>query len=393
MEKQAEIIVTLPGTTTREFLELHKKAGATGVRIHTAKINTENVIFLIKLCLELSMQPVVDLAGNRKARTLYTPGMVFGKGLESKNRLLEIETGDTIILVGPSITDEEINLLRETTPYKYLRITAIPDLEVGDKLEFADGKVVCNVIDNPEQIGFEDFLAIQVERITNTAGIYWKMGITSSTKDICSASGNILSEIDISILRELKKSGITQDITIALSFVSYPEQILDVIRLLREIGFDLERITLQAKIETIQGVENILRIVKAAEEAGFKIEAEVARGDLAEAGKLYDRDLRAMQQQMIESLVGTGTRVIIATGVAESAIQQVFASGTFEKITASERRAIIRECLYLQAGKIVGWMLAGETMITGRESVEVTRNVKETIDHGVKVVQRFQSRL
>ncbi|MBU0976594.1 MAG: pyruvate kinase [Patescibacteria group bacterium] len=395
MEKQQvpEILVTLPGDSTREFLEAHINAGATGLRIHTAKMASEQIARLVRLCQQLDLCPVVDLAGNRKARTLDTPGMVHGSGLESQNKLLAIERGNIVILVPASTTNSVIANLQSRTQYKYLRVTAIPALNNGDMLEFADGKVACNVIEAPQIEGLQDYLAVTITEITNTAGIFWRMGITSSTNDLFSAPGGILSEIDLNILQELKQSGLTKDIIIALSFVSYPGQITETIKLLEKIGFKLKNITLQAKIETIQGAENVLEIVNATREKGVAIEIEIARGDLAEACKLHKRDLYEVQTQIINNLTGKNVKVIIATGVAESAISKIRESGNFKQLSSAERRKIVHETLYILTGRAVGWMLAGETMITGQNSVEITRIVRETYERGVQIVQRFQRRI
>lgn len=194
-----------------------------------------------------------------------------------------------------TLTSEEVEGTEEKVSVTYGRL--YEDLEVGMKVLIDDGLIEMRV-EKVEQSNI-------VCRVING-------GVVSNNKGINVPDVNLsmpyLSEKD----REDILFGISQDVDfIAASFVQCKDDILQLRKLLDKNGG--ETINIIAKIENVQGVENIDEIIEASD--GIMI----ARGDMGV--EIPYEEVPVIQKMIIRKVYEAGKQVITATQMLESMIK------------------------------------------------------------------------
>lgn len=194
-----------------------------------------------------------------------------------------------------TLTSEEVEGTEEKVSVTYSRL--YEDLEVGMKVLIDDGLIEMRV-EKVEQSNI-------VCRVING-------GVVSNNKGINVPDVNLsmpyLSEKD----REDILFGISQDVDfIAASFVQCKDDILQLRKLLDKNGG--EAINIIAKIENVQGVENIDEIIEASD--GIMI----ARGDMGV--EIPYEEVPVIQKMIIRKVYEAGKQVITATQMLESMIK------------------------------------------------------------------------
>lgn len=194
-----------------------------------------------------------------------------------------------------TLTSEEVEGTEEKVSVTYNRL--YEDLEVGMKVLIDDGLIEMRV-EKVEQSNI-------VCRVING-------GVVSNNKGINVPDVNLsmpyLSEKD----REDILFGIKQDVDfIAASFVQCKDDILQLRRLLDKNGG--EAINIIAKIENVQGVENIDEIIEVSD--GIMI----ARGDMGV--EIPYEEVPVIQKMIIKKVYEAGKQVITATQMLESMIK------------------------------------------------------------------------
>ncbi len=159
---------------------------------------------------------------------------------------------------------------------------------------------------------------------------------------------------------------------IACSFVSTPDNLLDIRRFLHEHGSD--DIDLIAKIENQSGVDNIKAII--AESDGIMI----ARGDMGV--EIPYEELPAIQKYLLKTCRMIGKRAITATEMLES-------------MTTNPRptRAEISDVANAVYDGTSALMLSGETA-AGKYPVEAVRTmsrIAETTENNIDYAKRFKN--
>lgn len=194
-----------------------------------------------------------------------------------------------------TLTSEDVEGNEEKVSVTYSRL--YEDLEVGMKVLIDDGLIEMKV-EKVEQTNI-------VCRVING-------GVVSNNKGINVPDVNLsmpyLSEKD----REDILFGISQDVDfIAASFVQCKDDILQLRKLLDKNGG--AAINIIAKIENIQGVENIDEIIEASD--GIMI----ARGDMGV--EIPYEEVPVIQKMIIRKVYEAGKQVITATQMLESMIK------------------------------------------------------------------------
>ncbi len=225
---------------------------------------------------------------------LDTKGPEIRTGCTPDNKEITITAGDTVELVsdgslcvsGDCGCPDHISLSWKDAPHK---------LKPGHKVLIADGLIELDVKE------------IQGEKVVCTAV---NGGKISSRKNVnlkgVHAGLPIMSEKDKTDLL----FGAQQDVDfVAASFVSFPEEVVEIKNYLREVGAHARVI---AKIESEEGVENIEEITKEADGV------MVARGDLGV--QLQPEKIPLVQKSIIRCCRNAGKPVITATQMLDSMI-------------------------------------------------------------------------
>lgn len=229
----------------------------------------------------------------RKELGLPVATMLDTKGPEI--RLRDFEGGKVELKAGETftLTTEEImgTAQRATISYKNLK----NDISVGTTLLIDDGLIELEV----EKISGEDIIC----RVING-------GFVSNHKGV-NVPGAILSmpyisDADMEDILFGIKEGYE---LIAASFVRSKEDIYELRKILQEHGSDMKII---AKIENMQGIENLEEILEASD--GIM----VARGDMGV--EIPMEEVPVLQKKMIKMANAQGKHVITATQMLESMI-------------------------------------------------------------------------
>ena len=229
----------------------------------------------------------------RKELGLPVATMLDTKGPEI--RLRDFEGGKVELKAGETftLTTEEImgTAQRATISYKNLK----NDISVGTTLLIDDGLIELEV----EKISGEDIIC----RVING-------GFVSNHKGV-NVPGAILSmpyisDADMEDILFGIKEGYE---LIAASFVRSKEDIYELRKILQEHGSDMKII---AKIENMQGIENLEEILEASDGV------MVARGDMGV--EIPMEEVPVLQKKMIKMANAQGKHVITATQMLESMI-------------------------------------------------------------------------
>ena len=260
-----------------------------------------------------------------------------------KIRLARFKAGPHDLARGDifTITTDEIEgtKVRVGTTYKGLP----GDCKAGDRILIDDGKVTVEVI----EVKGNDVVTKVIEpgAVSNNKGINLP-GVAVSVP--------ALSEKDMDDLRWGLRAGAD---FIALSFVRSAADIVDVHRIMDEVGI---RVPVIAKIEKPQAVENLQGIVDAFD--GIM----VARGDLGV--ELPIEDVPLVQKHCIELAREAAKPVIVATQMLDSMITN-----------SRPTRAEATDCANAVLDGADALMLSGETSV-GDFAIEAVQTMARIIE-------------
>ncbi len=260
-----------------------------------------------------------------------------------KIRLARFKTGPHNLARGDifTITTDEIEGTKERVGTTYKGLPG--DCKVGDRILIDDGKVTVEVI----EVKGNDVITKVIEpgAVSNNKGINLP-GVAVSVP--------ALSEKDTDDLRWGLRAGAD---FIALSFVRSAADIVDVHRIMDDVGI---RIPVIAKIEKPQAVENLQEIVDAFD--GIM----VARGDLGV--ELPIEDVPLVQKHCIELAREAAKPVIVATQMLDSMITN-----------ARPTRAEATDCANAVLDGADALMLSGETSV-GEFAIEAVQTMARIIE-------------
>ena len=203
---------------------------------------------------------------------------------------LNIKSGDIISVVARGVENVE------TTSISINYDDLITDVNIGDRITVDNGLINLEVLSKEErtmQCRVIDGGVLKSKRHVNLPGI--RVNLPAITeKDKQDIAFGIEQEVDY----------------IALSFV---REAKDIDELRELLGKKANKIKVIAKIEDQEGVRNLETIIRAADGV------MVARGDLGVEVKI--QDLPNIQRQIVRRCAELGKRVIVATHLLESMIE------------------------------------------------------------------------
>jgi len=260
-----------------------------------------------------------------------------------KIRLARFKAGPHDLARGDifTITTDEIEGTKDRVGTTYKGLPG--DCKAGDRILIDDGKVTVEVI----EVKGNDVITKVIEpgAVSNNKGINLP-GVAVSVP--------ALSEKDMDDLRWGLRAGAD---FIALSFVRSAADIVDVHRIMDEVGI---RVPVIAKIEKPQAVENLQGIVDAFD--GIM----VARGDLGV--ELPIEDIPLVQKHCIELAREAAKPVIVATQMLDSMITN-----------SRPTRAEATDCANAVLDGADALMLSGETSV-GEFAIEAVQTMARIIE-------------
>jgi len=261
-----------------------------------------------------------------------------------KIRLARFKAGPHDLARGDifTITTDEVEGTKDRVGTTYKGLPG--DCKPGDHILIDDGKVTVEVV----EVKGNDVITKVIEpgAVSNNKGINLP-GVAVSVP--------ALSEKDMDDLRWGLKAGAD---FIALSFVRSADDIVDVHRIMDEVGI---RIPVIAKIEKPQAVENLQGIVTAFD--GIM----VARGDLGV--ELPIEEVPLVQKHCIELAREAAKPVIVATQMLDSMITN-----------SRPTRAEATDCANAVLDGADALMLSGETSV-GEFAIEAVQTMARIISH------------
>lgn len=261
-----------------------------------------------------------------------------------KIRLAKFKAGPHDLARGDifTITTDEVEGTKERVGTTYKGLPG--DCKPGDRILIDDGKVTVEVT----EVKGNDVVTKVIEpgAVSNNKGINLP-GVAVSVP--------ALSEKDMDDLRWGLKAGAD---FIALSFVRSADDIIDVHRIMDEVGI---RIPVIAKIEKPQAVANLQGIVNAFD--GIM----VARGDLGV--ELPIEEVPLVQKHCIELAREAAKPVIVATQMLDSMITN-----------SRPTRAEATDCANAVLDGADALMLSGETSV-GEFAIEAVQTMARIISH------------
>ncbi len=275
-----------------------------------------------------------------------------------KIRLARFKAGPHDLARGDifTITTDEVEGTKDRVGTTYKGLPG--DCKPGDRILIDDGKVTVEVT----AVKGSDVVTKVIEP-----------GVVSNNKGInlpgVAVSVPALSEKDMDDLRWGLNAGAD---FIALSFVRSAEDIVDVHRIMDEVGI---RIPVIAKIEKPQAVENLQEIVNAFD--GIM----VARGDLGV--ELPIEEVPLVQKHCIELAREAAKPVIVATQMLDSMITN-----------SRPTRAEATDCANAVLDGADALMLSGETSV-GDFAIEAVQTMARIISHteqgGMEMIRPMRS--
>jgi len=261
-----------------------------------------------------------------------------------KIRLARFKAGPHDLARGDifTITTDDVEGTKERVGTTYKGLPG--DCKPGDHILIDDGKVTVEVV----EVKGNDVVTKVIEpgAVSNNKGINLP-GVAVSVP--------ALSEKDIDDLRWGLRAGAD---FIALSFVRSADDIVDVHRIMDEVGI---RVPVIAKIEKPQAVENLQGIVNAFD--GIM----VARGDLGV--ELPIEEVPLVQKHCIELAREAAKPVIVATQMLDSMITN-----------SRPTRAEATDCANAVLDGADALMLSGETSV-GEFAIEAVQTMARIISH------------
>jgi pyruvate kinase len=313
--RKTKIICTIgPATDSYDQLEELYNAGMNVVRLNMSHGDHESHLKVMKAIRTLNKKiphtiPIL----------LDTQGPEIRTG--NLRNDLNLRSGDVISIVARGVENVE----ETSIPINYEDL--IKDLDVGDRITVDNGLINLQVLSKEERImrcRVIDGGILKSKRHVNLPGI--RVNLPAITdKDRADIEFGVEQEVDY----------------IALSFV---REAADIRQLRTILGDKAGKIKIIAKIEDQEGVRNLEDIIREAD--GIM----VARGDLGVEVEI--QDLPNIQRHIVRRCAELGKRVIVATHMLESMIQN--------PIPTRAEVTDVANAVYEGAD---GIMLSGETSI------------------------------
>ncbi|MDG2502678.1 MAG: pyruvate kinase [Porticoccaceae bacterium] len=313
--RKTKIICTIgPATESIEMLEKLANAGMNVARLNMSHGNHESHAKIIQ-----AIQSLNKKLNHPIAVLLDTQGPEIRTGDMVND--LHLNEGDTISIVARGAEDVESSSIHIN--YEDL----INDVDVGDMITVDNGLINLEVLskeDRVMQVKVIDGGLLKSKRHVNLPGI--RVNLPAITeKDRRDIEFGVRQGVDF----------------IALSFVRQADDILE----LREmLGDKADKIKIVAKLEDQEAITNMVEIIAAAD--GIM----VARGDLGVEIPL--EVLPRIQRRIIRTCAEMGKRVIVATHMLESMIEN--------PIPTRAEVTDVANAVYEEADAI---MLSGETTV------------------------------
>ena len=313
--RQTKIICTIgPATESIDMLEKLANAGMNVARLNMSHGHHESHAKIIQSIHQLNKRlnhPIAILL-DTQGPEIRTGDMVND---------LHLEEGDTISIVARGAEDVESSSIHIN--YDDL----INDVDVGDTITVDNGLINLEVLNKEErvmQVKVIDGGLLKSKRHVNLPGI--RVNLPAITdKDRRDIAFGMEQGVDF----------------IALSFVRQADDIHELRELL---GDKADQIKVVAKLEDQEAITNMVEIIAAAD--GIM----VARGDLGAEVPL--EVLPRIQRRIIRTCAEMGTRVIVATHMLESMIEN--------PIPTRAEVTDVANAVYEEADAI---MLSGETTV------------------------------
>jgi pyruvate kinase len=313
--RKTKIICTIgPATESIDMLEKLANAGMNVARLNMSHGDHESHAKIIQSIHQLNKKlnhPIAILL-DTQGPEIRTGDMVND---------LHLEEGDTISIVARGAEDVESSSIHIN--YEDL----INDVDVGDTITVDNGLINLQVLSKEErvmQVKVIDGGLLKSKRHVNLPGI--RVNLPAITdKDRRDIAFGMEQGVDF----------------IALSFV---RQAADVHELRELLGDKADQIKVVAKLEDQEAITNMVEIIDAAD--GIM----VARGDLGVEVPL--EVLPRIQRRIIRTCAEMGTRVIVATHMLESMIEN--------PIPTRAEVTDVANAVYEEADAI---MLSGETTV------------------------------
>ncbi len=282
--RKTKIICTIgPATSSFDMLAKLQEVGLDVVRLNMSHGDHDSHAKVIKAIRTL----------NRKIRR-PVPIMIDTQGPEIRTgnlcQDLDLKDGDVVSIVARSVENVEETSI--SINYEDL----IQDVNIGDRITVDNGLINLEVLSKQERImqcRVIDGGVLKSKRHVNLPGI--RVNLPAITeKDKLDIAFAIEQEVDF----------------IALSFV---REAADIRQMRELLGDKAGKIKVIAKIEDQEGVRNITEIIREAD--GIM----VARGDLGV--EVNVQDLPNIQRNIVRLCAVMGKRVIVATHLLESMIE------------------------------------------------------------------------
>ena len=284
-KKKTKIVATLgPATSKKEVLRQMMKAGVDVFRINFSHANYDDVKERMKLIRELNEELEMNTA---ILADLQGPKLRVG-----------VMGGEVVVAPGDEIVFATGEPFEGNSERVYMNYESFPkDVKTGERILLDDGKLIFEVVSTNEENEVK-------AKVIQGGPLKSKKGVNLPNTNI---SLPALTEKDI----KDAIFAIGQEVDwIALSFVRYSQDLIDLQNLIKE--HSEHKIPIVAKIEKPEAVENIDKIV------AYCDGLMVARGDLGV--EIPAHEVPLIQKRLVLRAKNARIPVIIATQMMETMI-------------------------------------------------------------------------
>lgn len=283
ISKKTKIVATIgPASNTMEKVEALIEAGMNVMRVNFSHGNYE------------SHQKIIDLSKALMKKHIYVPIMLDTAGPEIRCRYF---AGGQAEIIKDSIVKISMqDVVGSPTLFSVNYENLIHDIKVGDAIKIDDGKLRLDVTSIDKKAGIITTTAFNTHIIKDRKGV----NIPTARLKLPSLSDKDRDDIAFGV-----KAGVN---IVAASFTRTAEDIKEIKKYLESLGDTT--IQVFAKIENMEGVENIKEILEVAD--GIMI----ARGDMGV--EIAPELVPVMQSDLILECRKLGKPVIVATQMLDS---------------------------------------------------------------------------
>ncbi len=283
ISKKTKIVATIgPASNTLEKVEALIDAGINVMRINFSHGTYE------------THQKIIDISKALIKKHIYLPVMLDTAGPEI--RCHYFGGGQADIIKNSTVKIHMTELIGTSTHFSVNYPNLVHDIKVGDSIKIDDGKLRLDVTAIDKTAGIITTKAFNTHIIKDRKGV----NIPSARLKLPALSAKDKADIAFGV-----KAGVN---IIAASFTREANDIKEIKQYLKELNG--EGIQVFAKIENMQGVENITEIL--AEADGIMI----ARGDMGV--EIAPELVPVMQSELILECRKLGKPVIVATQMLDS---------------------------------------------------------------------------